>query len=79
MPGMGRGAAGMERFFADPGDAMASGRDPLPGRRKLLEALLGWGLLKIEDSEAKGSPVLEDPVPGQGSLSRLSEGGSPGC
>ena len=79
MPGMGRGTAGMGRFFADPGDAMASGRDPLPGRLKLLEALLGWGLLKIEGSEAKGPPVLEDPVPGQGCRSRLSEGGCQGC
>lgn len=60
----------MERFFADRGDAMASGRDPLPGHRKLLEAQLGWGLLKIEGSEAKGlvPPVLEDLVPGGGAL-----------
>lgn len=39
---------------------MASGGDPLPGHWKLLDAQSGWGLLKIEGSEAKGlvPPVL---------------------
>ena len=48
------------RFFADVGDAMASGGDPLPGHWKLLDAQSGWGLLKIQGSEAKGlvPPVL---------------------
>lgn len=56
----GGGAAGVGRFFADLGDAMASGGDPLPGHWKLLDAQSGWGLLKIEGSEAKGlvPPVL---------------------